>query len=204
MIKKLRSPVLVALATFALVPLLAQTAEKQPQKKLAKQVAGPGKRTSPHETVFARIGDSRSLVSITYGRPYRQKGGKSDGEVRKIWGGLVPWDKADRLGSDEATTIVLQDAISIGGTKIPAGIHALYIVPSENGATKLAFSSNPNKWGIPVDEKHDIARVELKKETLSSPVEQLTITVENAPPEGGVIKIAWETTQLSLPFSVAK
>lgn len=190
--------ILAALAALCVMPLFAQE-KKQPAKK--QQVAGAGKRTSPHETTFARIGESRSLVSITYGRPYRQRGGKADAEVRKIWGGLVPWDKADRLGSDEATTILLQHPIVVGDKTIPAGIHALYIIPSEKGTSKLAFSSHANKWGIPVDETKDIARVDLKKESLSTPVEQLTIAVENTPPTGGVIKIMWETTQFSLPFT---
>jgi hypothetical protein len=199
--KKLTPTLIVAAAALlCIAPAIGQSPQKQPGKK--QQVAGPGKRTSPHETAYARIGEKRTLVSITYGRPFRQLGGKADAEVRKIWGGLVPWGKANRLGSDEATTILLQHPIEIGGATIPAGIHALYIVPMESGASKLAFSSNPLKWGIPVDESKDIARVDLKKDTLPTPVEQLTISVENAPPEGGLIKIMWEDTQFSVPFSV--
>jgi hypothetical protein len=199
MIKKFTSLGVIAAAIVCALPLAAQ----QPGKKQPGDAkAGPGTRTSPHETVFARIGEGRSLVSITYGRPYSQLGGKSDKEVRKIWGSLVPWDKAYRLGSDEATTITLQNPIVIGETTIPAGVHALYLVPSETGATKLAFSSNVAKWGIPVDEKHDIARVDLKKSDLDQPVNQLTIAVENTPPTGGVIKIMWEKTQFSVPFTV--
>src|SRR5207244_7680634 len=128
-------------------------------------------------------------------------GGKSDAEVRKIWGGLVPWDKAYRLGSDEVTTIMLQNPIVVGGTTIPAGVHAIYMVPSESGPSKLVFSSNNAKWGIPVDEKHDIGRVDLKKEPMEKTVNQLTLAIENAPP-GGVLKIMWENTQYSVPFEV--
>jgi hypothetical protein len=195
--------VLIA-AGFALAcafPLFSQEGKKKDGGAKKQQTAGPVRRASPHETALGRIGEARSIVSITYGRPYRQVGGKAEKEVRKIWGALVPWDKAWRLGSDEATMIMLQHPIEIGGTTIPAGVHALYMVPSENSPSKLVFSSNVNKWGIPVDEKHDIARVDLKKESISSPVDQLTISVENTPPDGGVIKIMWETTQFSVPFT---
>jgi hypothetical protein len=200
---KTKTPfVLLALATLAsLSPIIAQDAGKQPPAQ--KKKAGPN-RASPHETTYARIGPDRqnsSLISITYGRPYSARGGK--GEPRKIWGSLVPWDKADRLGADEATLIVLQDPIEIGGKTIPAGAHTLYIVPSETGTSQLAFSSAIGKWGIPVDETKDIARVPLKKDTLPEAVEQLTIAVENQPP-GGVLKIMWETTQFSVPFTVKK
>jgi hypothetical protein len=203
MMKNLKSILVLAFAGLLCVSLSAQQPEKkQSEKKQATAgKKGPGTRTSPHETVFARVGPSRTLVSITYGRPFTQKGGKATEEVRQIWGKLVPWDKADRLGSDEATTITLQHPIQIGETTIPAGVHALYIIPSESGTSKLAFSKNVAKWGIPVDEKSDIARVDLKKETLDQPVNQLTIAVENEPPTDGVIKIMWEKTQYSVAFT---
>lgn len=160
-------------------------------------------RLSPHAVTSQNIGGG--LVEIVYGRPYSIKPGTT--LVRKIWGGQVPWDKADRLGADEATLLITALPLVIGETTIPAGVHALYIVPSETGASKLAFSTNIAKWGIPVDEKHDVARVDLQKETLPTPVDQLTITVTKDPANnatGGVIKIAWETTQFSLPFTVKK
>ncbi len=36
-------------------------------------------------------------------------------------------------------------------------------------------------WGIPVDEKQDLARVDLKKEALEKPDEQLTIALDKGP-----------------------
>ena len=196
--------IISGLALLCALPAFSQDAKKKDGGAKKQQTAGPSRRTSPHETALGRIGESRSIVSVTYGRPYRQLGGKAEKETRKIWGTLVPWDKAWRLGSDEATLIMLQHPIQIGSATIPAGVHALYMVPSESGASKLAFSSHVNKWGIPVDETKDIARVDLKKESLPSTVDQFTISVENAPPEGGVIKIMWENTQFSVPFTVKR
>jgi hypothetical protein len=171
----------------------------------AVRVASTG-GNSPHETTSTVIGDRRTgpRVTITYGRPFSKS--PRTGEVRKIWGGLVPWDKADRLGSDEATLIVTPLPLVIGETTVPAGAYTLYIVPSEAGPTKLAFSSNIGKWGIPVDEKHDVARFDLKKDALEKSVDQLTIAITNDSPttNTGVIKISWETTQFSLPFAIKK
>jgi len=199
--KKLQTTLLfVAAALVCAAPLPAQ-AEKKAKAGLPKVSAS---RTSPHETTFVRVGTDRpssSLVSITYGRPYSARGGK--GDARKIWGGLVPWNKADRLGSDEATLIVLQHPIEIDGKTVPAGAHTLYLVPSESGPAKLAFSSHIGKWGIPVDETKDIARVDLKKATLAQEVNQLTITLENHQ-TSGLIKIAWETTEFSVPFTIKR
>ncbi|MBI2151032.1 MAG: DUF2911 domain-containing protein, partial [Acidobacteria bacterium] len=121
-----------------------------------------------------------------------------------IWGGLVPWGKPDRLGADEATTLITQHPIDFGGTTIPAGVHTLYIVPSLDGATKLAFSKHIGKWGIPVDESQDVARVDLKKEELSPVVDRLTLAIEPAGGNNGVFKIMWDDTQWSVPFSVQR
>jgi hypothetical protein len=81
--------------------------------------------------------------------------------------------------------------------------YTLYMVPSENGPSKLAVSTRIGKWGIPVDETKDLGRVDLKKDTMDKQIDELTLAVENVP-GGGVLKIMWETTQYSLPFTVKK
>lgn len=193
-------------ATALFTALFAQTqAPAASPAASAKPKAASSGGTSPHETTSVIIGDRKTgnRVTITYGRPYSIKPGTT--EVRRIWGGLVKWDKADRLGSDEATLLLTQQPLQIGETVIPPGAHTLYLVPSETGASKLAFSTNLGKWGVPVDETKDLARVDLVKSTLDHSVDQLTIMVENDKATGGgVIKIQWETTQFALPFAVKK
>ncbi len=180
---------IVAAALISAMPLLAQ------QKKAASTGGN-----SPHETTSAVIDGSR--VTITYGRPFTKD--PKTGEPRKIWGGLVPWGKAWRTGSDEATILVTQQPIVIGETTIPAGAYTLYTVPSESGASKLAFSTKLGAWGVPVNEKNDLARVDLKKEPLEKTAEQFTMAVAKNPAGGGVIKLMWENTQFSVPFTVKK
>lgn len=205
---KLTSSFVIAAALACASQLAAQPAPAPapaapPAQPMAPRAA-PAARLSPHETISAYVGGTRrtgTLVTINYGRPYSNKGGV--GEIRKIWGGLVPWGKADRLGSDEATLLVTPLPLVIGETTIPAGAYTLYIVPSETAASKLAFSSNIGKWGIPVDETHDVARVDLTKGALEKQVEQLTLAIESNP-TGGVLKIMWENTQFSLAFGVKK
>ena len=186
-----------------LVAQQAQTPAPAPTATPAPRVASSG-GVSPHETISTVIGDRRTgnRITITYGRPFSKN--PKTGEMRKIWGGLVPWDKADRLGSDEATLLLTQQPIAFGETVIPAGAYTLYIVPSETGVSKLAFSTNLGKWGVPVDESHDLARVELKKDVLEKSVDQLTLAIENNPGGGGTLKIMWENTVYSLPFTVQK
>ena len=164
----------------------------------AMPVMAQQSRISPHESIYAAIGDrsDRNLVTITYGRPYTKD--HKTGEMRKIWGGLVPWNKADRLGADEATTLIVQKPIMVGSALVPAGAYTLYTIPSQAGPSKLAISTNFGKWGVPVDEAHDLARVEMKKEALEKPVDQLTMAIEKDKSGGGVLKIMWENTQFSV------
>jgi hypothetical protein len=162
-------------------------------------LAQPRPRVSPHETISAVIDGNR--VTVTYGRPYSKDPRSS--EIRKIWGTLVPYDKAWRLGADEATLLLTQQPLQIGETTIPAGAYTLYMVPNMMGS-KLAFSKTLGGWGVPVDEKNDLARVDLKKETMETQLDQLAMAIERNPAGGGILRIKWEGTQFSLPFTVKK
>ena len=157
-------------------------------------------RKSPHETISAVFGDwqTGNRVTVIYGRPYTKD--PKTGQPRMIWGGLVPWDKADRLGADEATTLITQQPLMVGDATLAAGVYTLYTVPSATGASKLAISSNVGKWGVPVDETHDVARVDMKKEALDQAVDQLTLSIDKDGSGGGTLRIKWEKTQFSVPL----
>ena len=169
----------------------------------ATPLAAQQNRTSPHETISTVLGDRRTgnRITIVYGRPYTRD--PKSGEPRHIWGGLVPWGDAYRLGADEATLLVTQQPLVVGETPVPAGAYTLYLVPSETGATRLALSTAIGRWGVPVDVSHDLARVDMKRESLSKPVDQLTIALDKDSAGGGVLRILWETTQFSVPLKVA-
>jgi hypothetical protein len=51
---------------------------------------------------------------------------------------------------------------------------------------------------VPVDEGHDLARVDLKADTLPAPVDQLTMSIDKNPEGGATINIRWATTQYSV------
>ena len=176
--------------------LLSTAALEAQQQKRAASTGG----VSPHETTSAVIDGCR--VTITYGRPFTKD--PKTGEPRKIWGELVPWDKAWRTGSDEATVLITQKPLMFGDTTIPAGAYTLYTIPTESGTSKLAISKNLGAWGVPVDEKNDLARVDLKKEPAEKQTNQFTMAVGKNPDGGGLIKLMWEDTQFTAPFTVKK
>jgi hypothetical protein len=182
----------VAAELVTSTPAMAQAAKKKQQ------------RISPHETVTATIdGDELKLV---YGRPYTVKPGTS--EVRKIWGGLVPYGEVWRTGADEATLLTTEKPIEIGGYSLAAGTYSLFTVPAEGGAAKLIINKKTGQWGVPykVDQEkaNELARVDLKKKELDKEVTQFTMAIEPQEGGGGVLKMMWEKTEYSVPFTVKK
>lgn len=159
-------------------------------------------RVSPHETISHQF--DGSLVQVVYGRPY-SKDPKS-GEVRKIWGGLVPYGKVWRTGADEATLLVTQKPLTLGETTIPAGAYSLFTMPMEDGTAKLIISKQLGEWGAyTYDEKQDLARVDLKNDKTDAAVEEFTMVIDKgSSATAGVLKMSWENTEFSVPFTVDK
>ena len=197
--RKVTALILLAAACVAGISSLA--AQPPPA---AKKVASTG-GNSLHETASTVVNGNR--VTIVYGRPAMIKPGTT--EVRKIWGGLVPYDQVWRTGSDEATLLITQQAIEMGGVTIPAGAYSLRTLPAADGSAKLIVNKQIGQWGVPrtpadmksvYDEALDVVRVELQKETLAAPVVLFKMSVDRA----GAIKMSWETTQYSVPFTVKK
>ena len=180
---KIKSCLVITAIIFSALPLMAQQ-----------------KRVSPHETISAVIDGNR--VTVVYGRPYTKD--PHTGESRKIWGGLVAYGSVWRLGADEATTLIIQKPIVFGETTIPAGAYTLYLLPQEDGSAKLIVSKQLGQWGTQYDEKQDLARIDLKKEVLEKPADQLLMAVSKNPNGGGSLKIMWENTGFSAAFAVQK
>ena len=181
---QIKSLLLVAAMLVTALPVLAQQ-----------------KRVSPHETISSVIDGNR--VTIVYGRPYLKD--PKSGEPRKIWGGLVPNGEVWRLGADESTLLLTQKTIMFGETAVPAGAYSLFLLPQADGSAKLIVSKQIGDWGAyQYSEKQDVARIDLKKEALEKAADQLTIAISKNTPAGGILKISWENTQFSVPFTVQK
>jgi len=163
-------------------------------------LAAQPQRVSPQETVTATIdGDE---LKIVYSRPYTKD--PKTGEPRQVWGKLVPYGKVWRTGANEATLFTTTLPIKLGGTSVPAGTYSLFTLPAEDGTAKLIINKQTGQWGTRYDQKQDLARVDLKKETLEKAVDQFTMAIEPNPAGGGAIQMRWETTQYSVAFTVEK
>jgi hypothetical protein len=143
--------------------------------------AQPSHPKSPHDTVKTKD------ITITYGRPYK-KG-------REIFGSLIPYGKTYRCGADEPTIVTFAKDGTFGGKPVKAGTYSLFAIPNEKTWTVI-LNTDTKMWGTEHD-KHadkDILKVDVPVETLSSPVEQWTMT-----PSSKSIAMEWDKTKVVVP-----
>ena len=167
---------------------------------LSAPVKAQQPRVSPPGVASAVVDDART--TIYYSRPYTKD--PRTGQPRKIWGGLVPFGQVWRLGANEATLLVTQQPLEAGGATLPAGAYTLFLLPRADGTAQLIVNRQIGQWGTQHDPAQDLGRVDLKRDTLAEPVDQFTITLSRNEDGGGLLKMAWENTQYSIPFTVKK
>jgi hypothetical protein len=173
--------VLAAVAALILTAGLERPAAQAPRPVL-----------SPRDSVTATI-DGASL-SIAYGRPSMRG--------RKIFGGLVPFGRVWCPGADSCTTLTSDRPLEFAGLTLEAGDHSMWMVPAESTWT-LIFNSEGGAFHTRHDSARDVGKIELQKQTLPQPVEQLTFHLERSPAgTGGVLAMEWETTRVFAPFTV--
>jgi hypothetical protein len=175
--------VIAAVSVFCLALALFVFASHARQDK--------GQRPSPPAKATLDLGGGKS-ITVDYSSP-RVKG-------RKIFGELVPYGKVWRAGANEATTLTTTADITIGGTAVPAGTYTLFAIPEQNKWT-LIISKKTGEWGTaypgPSD---DLARVDMKVSSLSTPMENFTISFDKSS-NGGTMNMEWETTKASVPIT---
>jgi hypothetical protein len=144
---------------------------------------------SPPDSVRASVGGA--ALSVRYSRP--------SARGRVIFGNVVPWNQVWRTGANQATLLETSADLSVAGTAVPAGKYSLWTIPSPAG-WKLIVNKNTGQWGTDYDAQHDLARLDMRVARLRQPVEQFTIAIEPKG-KGGVLKLEWEKTRASIPFS---
>lgn len=148
--------------------------------------ADKSKRPSPPATATGKIGGA--TITINYSSPAVNG--------RKIWGGLVPYDKAWRAGANEATVFETDKAIKVEGKDLPAGKYSLFIIPGEK-EWQFVFNSETGQWGIKrtgeanYDPAKTVLTVSAKPKAASAMSERLMYEVT-----GKGFAVKWENTEV--------
>ncbi len=151
-------------------------------------------KPSPAGETSVSFADGKT-VTIKYSRPSMRG--------RQIFGGLVPYDQVWRTGANEATSLVTDTDLVIGGTNVPKGSYTLYSLPGQSG-WKLIINKQTGQWGTKYDQSQDLARIDMHVTKLSSPMEQFTISLDKAGADAATLKLQWADTGASVDVKEKK
>lgn len=129
---------------------------------------------------------------IRYGRPATRG--------RKIFGGLVPYDKLWRTGAGPGTKVRFDRAVRIGGQDIQAGTYAMVSIPGRTEWKILLNKDTTRIYGVPeeYDVSNEVVRFDVKTSTSGRFYESLTIDLDIVNNNAEVF-ISWENTQVHFP-----
>jgi hypothetical protein len=152
----------------------------------------PATVLSVRDTTRATVGPAELWVD--YGRPTTRG--------RKVFGPTgVLNDTIWRTGANAATQFRTNVPLTIAGQTVPAGTYTLWTL-AVPGRYQLIINKQVGQWGTVYDPKQDLVRVPLSVSQLPQVVDRFTIAVDPTGGNAGVLRLRWDTTELSVPFSV--
>lgn len=119
---------------------------------------------------------------------------------RQIFGGVVPFNKIWRTGSDRATHIEFSQDLLFDGKLIPKGQYTLYTFPKEDHWLFL-LNKQTGQWGTRYDEQQEILRLPMQTRHVQAVQEALRIEVEETS-GGGSIIIRWDQVEAAIAFEL--
>ena len=121
---------------------------------------------TPQSSPLAKVEQVVGLtnVQVEYSRP--------SAKGRTVYGDLVPFG----TGANANTTITFSEDVKIAGKDLKKGKYAFYTTPKAD-SWDIIFYSDTNNWGLPEswDEAKVALKISVKPETLSKPIESLSI-----------------------------
>jgi len=152
---------------------------------------GGVRQLSVRDTTRASIGTA--TFTVDYGRPLARG--------RILLGNIIPYDEVWRTGANAATQFTTSAPITIAGIQIPQGKYTLWTLPHAKGVD-LIVNKQTGQWGTGYDESRDLAKAPMTTETLTTPVEQFTISIVAADDHHGTLIMEWGSFRWSAPIVV--
>jgi hypothetical protein len=148
----------------------------------------------PRPSPFAKVSQDIGLTTVTV--DYSSPGVKG----RKIWGGLVPYDKQWRTGANRATKITFSRDVTFAGKPVPAGTYALFTIPGKTDWTVI-LNKRADQAGTGGDYKADDDLLRVQVRPKAAPFrERLAFLFSDFTDEKGSLDLEWEKLRLSLPI----
>jgi hypothetical protein len=158
----------------------------------AETNGGGVRQLSVRDTLRASIGSAS--FTVDYGRPLARG--------RVLVGNVLPYDRVWRTGANAATQFTTSAPITLAGVQVPAGQYTLWTVPRVNGAADIILNKQTGQWGTEYDGAQDLFMTRMKTETLATPVEMFTISIDSADATHGTLALAWGPFRWTSPIVV--
>jgi hypothetical protein len=145
---------------------------------------------SPKAKVEQRVGITD--FSVDYSSP----GVKG----RKIFGGLVPYDKMWRTGANASTKLTASRDFTIGSTTVPKGTYSVFTIPGAASWTVI-LNKNAEASTDEYDAKDDAARVTVTPDAIPAR-ERMTFIFSNTTDDATRLDLEWDTLRVSIPIKL--
>ena len=133
-------------------------------------------------------------IRITYSRPAKNG--------RVVFGELLKFGEAWRVGANESTEILFNNDVTFGGKEIKAGRYSVIIIPTEKEWT-LKLNTGLDGWGnYGYDAKLDVASVTVPVTKSENVIENLSVSLYEASKNTVHLKIGWDTTVAEFPITL--
>jgi hypothetical protein len=149
------------------------------------------KSLSVRDTMRASIGSAS--FTVDYGRPLARG--------RQLVGGIIPLDHVWRTGANAATQFTTSAPITLAGLRLEPGTYTLWTVPRAD-KVELIVNKQHGQWGTSYDRAQDLGRAPVTTETLTTPVEQFTISVAPKDAKHGTLALEWGPFRWTAPIVV--
>jgi len=151
----------------------------------------------PRPSPFAKVVQDVGLTTITV--DYSSPGVKG----RKIWGGVVPFEKMWRTGANQATKITFSKDVTFVDQPVPAGTYALFTIPGKNGEWTIILNKNADQPGTGVAYKQELDQTRVKLYVRPAPFrERLAFFITDFTDDKASLEMEWDRLRLTIPVKV--
>jgi hypothetical protein len=152
---------------------------------------GGFRQLSPRDTVLSSLGTIS--IAIDYSRPHARG--------RILLGNVIPYERVLRTGANDATQLTTSAPVRLAGIQLAAGPYTLWTVPHPTGVD-LIVNGQAGQWGTQYDRTRDVGKAPMQSTTLSTPVDQFTISVAASNARHGTLTLEWGSFRWTAPIEV--
>ena len=120
---------------------------------------------------------------------------------RKIFGGVVPFNRVWQIGDGSPAIFRTDVAVVFKGFVVPKGEYSLYVLPVDATNWQLIVNKQTGTKALTHDPKLDVGRTTMTVTAAPAPIETCRLAVVKTAATAAKIEVAWENTVASARFN---